>query len=88
MVLNIYEDELRSKLFDEIVGFCEKIKFLHLKYIGFMNISQLSRMILNFSDYLKYLTLEIKFYNYTSRIPFDAVYENNLEVSSKMVFKR
>jgi hypothetical protein len=50
---------LRAKLFDAIIDFCEKIKFLHLSNIYSINIPQLSKMILNFGDYLKYLTIEV-----------------------------
>ena len=64
LVLEIYEYEyklrkLRAKLFDAIIDFCEKIKFLHLSNIYSINIPQLSKMILNFGDYLKYLTIEV-----------------------------
>src|SRR5207248_1103978 len=46
-------------LFDAIVDIvCGKIKFLHLSYIDFMNVPQLSKMIDNFNNHLKYLTLE------------------------------
>jgi len=61
LILGIYEDELRGKSFDVIINVCEKIKFLRLAYINLENFSQLSRMILNFNNYLRYLTLEIKF---------------------------
>src|SRR5215212_4394733 len=47
--LSIYINELRKKIFDMVIDFCEKIKFLHLNYIDdFVNISQLSKMIFNF----------------------------------------
>src|SRR5439155_8684141 len=59
LVLQILNDELRKELFDTIINSCEKIKFLHLKNIRHINISQISKMIFNFNNYLKYLTLEI-----------------------------
>jgi hypothetical protein len=60
LVLGIYKDDLRRKLFDTIIDFCEKIKFLSLYAIDFTNIAQLFKMIFNFGKYLKYLTLGIK----------------------------
>src|SRR5207248_2779323 len=39
LFLSIYNDELRRKLFDEIIDVCEKIKFLHLNHIDVVNIS-------------------------------------------------
>ena len=61
MVLDVYNGELRGKLFDTIIDFCEKIKFLHLYNIDLSNIPQLPKMIFKFENYLKYLTLEVKF---------------------------
>ena len=61
MVLSAHKN---TKLFDTIIEFCDKIKFLQLNNIDFMDISQLSKMIkmiLNFNNCLKYLTLEVKF---------------------------
>src|ERR1051325_338456 len=60
LVLDIYEDELRRELFDTIIDFCDKIKFLHLCNIDHINIPQISKIIFNFSSYLKYLTIEVK----------------------------
>jgi hypothetical protein len=60
LVLSIGESELRGKLFDTVIDFCKKIRYLHLNYISFTNVSQLSRMILNFQNHLKYLTVETK----------------------------
>src|SRR5688572_4584268 len=37
--LSIYMDKFRGKLFDAVIDFCKKIKFLHLKYIDSINIS-------------------------------------------------
>jgi hypothetical protein len=77
LVLDIYHNELRRKLFDTIIDFCEKIKFLHLSHVDIVNISQLSKMFVKFGNYLKYLTLGIKYY--TSN-------EDDLKISS-MVLK-
>src|SRR5438876_589100 len=63
LVLSICDYELSNELFDIIIDSCKKIKFLHLNNIDLGNISQLSR-ILNFNNYLKYLTLEFKFHGY------------------------
>ena len=60
MVLNIYKDELREKLFDTINYFCERVKYLSLENINMTNVPQLSKIILKFSNYLKYLTLRCK----------------------------
>src|SRR5690242_1181286 len=51
---HIQDSNIRGNLFDSISVFCQKIKFLHLERISYMNISQLSKVIIN----LKYLTLE------------------------------
>ena len=42
--LNIFDNNLRKELFDTVINFCEKIKFLDL-CIDHINMSQISKMI-------------------------------------------
>jgi hypothetical protein len=53
LVLSIFDDELRNSLFNIIIDSCEKIRYLHLSDIDVMNISQLSKIIFKFNNYLK-----------------------------------
>src|SRR5581483_194566 len=76
---------LRKELFDMVINSCEKIKFLYLKNIDHINIPQISEMIFNFNNYLKYLTLEIL--NPSARFPFNerGNYEEKLKISSEIL---
>ena len=81
LILITCEDELRKILFDTIIDFCERIKFLHLSQINVTNIPQLSEMISKFNNYLKYLTLEVNFY---TRM-FSCDNERALKISSMIL---
>src|SRR5947199_9216044 len=90
LVLDVYKDGLshEDELFDTIIEFCEKIKFLHLQNIDLINIPQLSKMIFKFENYLKYLTLEVRF-KYGNNNPYHCCYnadvydiKKSLKVSS------
>ena len=74
MVLIIREDELRRNLFNLISDSCVRIKFLHLDHLDLVNTLQLSKIIVNFSNYLKYLTLGINFFGIVYN---DTVIDNN-----------
>ena len=52
--------ELRKKVFNSVIEFCEKIRFLRLNIIDSDDFTKLSKMIHKFNDSLKYLTIETK----------------------------
>ncbi|RGB27596.1 hypothetical protein C1646_768921 [Rhizophagus diaphanus] len=57
-------DHFKERLFDAIINYCEKIQFLHLGHIDYNIIPKLSKIISNFNNTLKFLTLEVKFFHY------------------------
>ncbi|RIA86693.1 hypothetical protein C1645_828921 [Glomus cerebriforme] len=90
LILSVRNDDFRKKLFDTIINFCDKIYFLHLNHIDFMNISQLSQMILIFNNYLKYLIIEIKFYepnHFSINTNYNIDHENDYKKVSSMILK-
>src|SRR4051794_5607200 len=80
--LVIRDNELRSKLFNLIIDFCEKIKFLHLDYMDSTNISQLTKIIIHFNNYLKY-PLGIQIHSYGFYDTSDVV--DDLKTSSRIL---
>ncbi|CAB4479810.1 unnamed protein product [Rhizophagus irregularis] len=58
------DNHFKERLFDAIINYCEKIQFLHLCHIDYNDIPKLSKIILNFNNTLKFLTLEVKFFNF------------------------
>ncbi|EXX71352.1 hypothetical protein RirG_079290 [Rhizophagus irregularis DAOM 197198w] len=58
------DNHFKERLFDAIINYCEKIQFLHLCHIDYNDIPKLSKIIPNFNNTLKFLTLEVKFFNF------------------------
>ncbi|CAG8640575.1 9413_t:CDS:2, partial [Rhizophagus irregularis] len=58
LILSI-DFDIKKDIFQSILHYCEKIKFIHFTKLNHDNIPDLNDLILNFSNTLKYLTLDI-----------------------------
>jgi hypothetical protein len=66
LYLSIQSDFMRESIIENIINYCDKIKFLHLNHIDYKNIPQICNLVTHFKNHLKYLTLEYKFKFYNS----------------------
>ncbi|CAI2163862.1 11055_t:CDS:1 [Funneliformis geosporum] len=81
--LKLWVDIERERAFESIIKYCDKIQFLHLYEIDYVNIPQLSKLITHVRKHLKYLSLQNKNYH----PPYILLLGNkdNLRVSSMIL---
>ncbi|CAG8504491.1 3486_t:CDS:1 [Funneliformis mosseae] len=81
--LKLWVDVERKRVFESIIKYCDKIQFLHLYEIDYVNIPQLYKLITQVRKNLKYLSLQNK--NYHPPYILLSGNKDNLRVSSMIL---
>ncbi|CAB4402489.1 unnamed protein product [Rhizophagus irregularis] len=76
LFLSIPIEFIRELIINNIIDYCDKIKFLHLNHIDYKNIPQICSLVSHFRNHLKYLTLEYNFKSFNTSNALD-LFPNN-----------